>query len=181
MRGILLFLMCALAGAPAVAAEVEFKTNKGTMVFFIDEENAPQTAENFLSYVRQGFFNGLIFHRVIPGFVIQGGGFEPGMKQRQTNPPIPNEADNGLKNLKHTLSMARTQDPHSATSQFFINLRDNPNLDRNAGSAGYAVFGKVVKGGDEVIGAILQVPTGNVGPFQNVPREDIVVEQARIL
>lgn len=165
---------------PVHAAEVEMQTNKGNLRIFIDEKNAPVTAKNFLNYVREGFYDGLIFHRVIPNFVIQGGGFASGMQKRPTKASIINEASNGLKNLKYTLSMARTPDPDSATSQFFINLQDNTNLDPSASSPGYAVFGKVVEG-MEVVDAIAQVKTGQVGPFRDVPAEDIVITQAVVI
>ena len=182
MKTISTLLLCFAIGigGNACAAEVEFLTNKGKILIYVDEENAPITAENFLAYVKEGFFDGLIFHRVIPGFVIQGGGFEPGLKQRPTKAPIVNEAGNGLKNKKYTLSMARTNDPNSATSQFFINLRDNHNLDKSASSAGYAVFGKVEEG-QQVVDAIAGADTGNVGQHRNVPKEDIVIERAVIL
>lgn len=166
--------------APALAADVEFQTNKGKMIIRVDEDNAPITAANFLEYVRDGHYDGLIFHRVIPGFVIQGGGFTPDMQQRETRAPIENEAGNGLKNTHYSLSMARTNDPHSATNQFFINLKDNDFLDRNAQSAGYAVFGEVVEG-REVVDAIATVPTGTVGPFQDVPTESVIIIQAVVL
>lgn len=160
-----------------VAAEVEMHTGKGVMLVSVDEDRAPATAANFLQYVRDGFFDGLIFHRVIPGFVVQGGGFEPGMRKRPTRAPIRNEADNGLKNLKYTLSMARTNDPHSATSQFFINLADNGNLDYSAANPGYAVFGEVISG-REVVDAIAAVQTRTVGHFRDVPAPPVVIEKA---
>ena len=163
----------------AVAAEVAMRTNKGEMLIFVDEERAPKTAANFLQYVRDGFFDGLIFHRVIPGFVIQGGGFSPEMRQKETREPVVNEASNGLKNLKYTLSMARTNDPHSATSQFFINLKDNANLDPSATNPGYAVFGEV-REGKETVDAIAAVATGNVGPFGDVPKEPVVILEAKV-
>lgn len=169
-----------MACSPAMAAEVEMKTNLGTMRILVDEEKAPVSAQNFLQYVKDGFYDGLIFHRVIPGFVIQGGGFEPGMNRRETRAPIVNEADNGLKNLQYTLSMARTPDPNSATSQFFINLRDNASLDASAGNPGYAVFGKVTKG-LKVVGKIARAKTGNVLAFKDVPVEDIIIEKAVIV
>jgi cyclophilin family peptidyl-prolyl cis-trans isomerase len=130
------------AANDTTTAWVEMTTNKGVMLIEIDKKNAPLTAANFISYVENGFFDGLIFHRVIPGFVIQGGGFSPEMKQKETAAPIQNEAGNGLKNLRYSLSMARTNDPHSATSQFFINLNDNGNLDRSPSNPGYAVWRK---------------------------------------
>ena len=163
----------------AVAAEVAMRTSKGEMLIFVDEERAPKTAANFLQYVRDGFFDGLIFHRVIPGFVIQGGGFSPEMRQKKTREPVVNEASNGLKNLKYTLSMARTNDPHSATSQFFINLEDNANLDPSGANPGYAVFGEV-REGKETVDAIAAVATGNVGPFGDVPKEPVVILEAKV-
>ena len=128
---------------------------------------------------RDGFFDGLIFHRVIPGFVIQGGGFSPEMRQKETREPVVNEASNGLKNLKYTLSMARTNDPHSATSQFFINLKDNANLDPSAKNPGYAVFGEV-REGKETVDAIAAVATGNVGRLGDVPKEPVVILEAKV-
>lgn len=141
---------------------------------------APNTVNNFLSLVNKGFYNGLIFHRVIKGFMIQGGGFEPGMQQKPTNDPIKNEADNGLKNDKYTIAMARTNDPHSATAQFFINVADNDFLNHTAPTGngwGYAVFGKVVAGQD-VVDQIARVRTGTRGWFGDVPVEDVVIEKA---
>ena len=164
----------------AAAAEVEMRTSKGEMLIFVDEERAPKTAANFLQYVRDGFFDGLIFHRVVPGFVIQGGGFSPDMRKKETRPPIVNEASNGLKNLKYTLSMARTPDPHSATSQFFINLTDNTvHLDPSAKNPGYAVFGEV-REGKETVDAIAAVATGNVGRLGDVPKEPVVILEAKV-
>lgn len=181
IRMLAVALGVALSVLPAAgAAEVKVVTSLGEMRLFIDEKHAPATAANFLEYVEAGFFDGLLFHRVIPGFVIQGGGFEPGMNRRETRPPIALEAGTGLKNLKYTLSMARTQDPNSATSQFFINLNDNVSLDANAGSPGYAVFGKVTQG-REVVDAIAAVATGNAGPFRDVPVEDVVILEATVV
>ena len=156
---------------------VVFETTHGTMKIEVDPEAAPVTAENFLKYVDEGFFNGTIFHRVIPNFVIQGGGFDPPMVQKTTHPPITNEADNGLKNLRATLSMARTQVKDSATSQFFINLVDNDVLDHGARDFGYAVFAKVVEGMD-VVDKIAGVKTGNHGPHGDVPVEPVAIESA---
>ncbi len=159
---------------------VKMTTNFGVIEIELFQDEAPDTTANFMQYVNEGYFDGLIFHRVIPNFVIQGGGFEPGMKQKTTNAPIENEADNGLKNERGTLSMARTSDPHSATSQFFINLKDNDFLDHKAKDTngwGYAVFAKVVSGMD-VVDAISQAPTGNVGMHSDVPVEDVVIEKA---
>lgn len=159
---------------------VVMETTMGTIKIELFPKQAPVTVANFLQYVRDGFYNGLIFHRVIPGFVIQGGGFEPGMKKRPTRPPIANEANNGLKNKRGTLSMARTMVVNSATSQFFINLKDNPSLDHRANSPylfGYAVFGKVTTGMD-VVDKIAAVPTITKGPYRNVPEKDVVIEKA---
>ena len=159
---------------------VKLTTNHGVITLELDAEKAPKTVENFLQYVRDGFFDGTIFHRVIDGFMIQGGGFEPGMKQKPTQAPIPNEANNGLKNKRYTLAMARTNDPHSATAQFFINVADNAFLDHSAPTAqgwGYAVFGHVVDGQD-VVDAIKGVKTGTKGFHQDVPVEDVVILKA---
>ena len=156
---------------------VVFETTHGTMKIEVSSEVAPVTVENFLKYVDEGFFNGTIFHRVIPGFVLQGGGFDAEMDQKKTHPPIANEADNGLKNLRGTLSMARTQVKDSATSQFFINLVDNDVLDHGARDFGYAVFAKVVEGMD-VVDKIAGVKTGNHGPHGDVPVEPVGVESA---
>ena len=162
---------------------VKLQTNQGAIVITLDAEKAPKTVENFLSYVKSGFYDGTIFHRVIDGFMIQGGGFEPGLKQKPTQAPIENEANNGLKNDKYTVAMARTSDPHSATAQFFINVADNDFLNFTAPTPngwGYAVFGKVTEGTD-VVDKIKGVKTGNSGFHQNVPVEDVVIEKAEIL
>jgi peptidyl-prolyl cis-trans isomerase B (cyclophilin B) len=159
---------------------VELHTNKGIIRIELDAEKAPKSAANFLAYVKSGHFDGTVFHRVIDGFMIQGGGFEPGMKQKPTQAPIQNEANNGLKNKRYTLAMARTNDPHSATAQFFINVGDNAFLDHTAPSAqgwGYAVFGHVVEGQD-VVDAIKAVKTGGKGGHQDVPLEDVVILKA---
>ena len=171
--------------APAKAANprVELDTTLGKIVLELDPEKAPKTVENFLSYVKSGFYDGTIFHRVIPGFMIQGGGFTPEMKQKATQPPIPNEADNGLKNKRGTLSMARTSDPGSATSQFFVNVNDNRALDhtaKTAGGWGYAVFAKVVEGMD-VADKIVAVKRGNRGSFGDVPESTIEIKKATLL
>ena len=161
---------------------VRIETNMGTMVLELDSEKAPKTAENFASYVREGFYDGTIFHRVIDGFMIQGGGFDDQMNQKETKEPVENEANNGLKNEKYTVAMARTQDPHSATAQFFINVKDNDFLNHTAPNArgwGYAVFGKIVEG-TEVVDAIKSVKTGNVGYHQDVPIEPVVIIKATI-
>jgi len=162
---------------------VSFETSLGTIEIELDDEKAPATARNFADYARSGFFDGTIFHRVIPGFVVQGGGMLPGMEQKKGNEPIRNEATNGLKNLRGTLSMARTNDPHSATSQFFINLTDNAALDHKAPTGagwGYAVFGTVVSGMD-VVDAMAARPTGNRGMHGDVPKDDIVLIKAVVL
>ncbi|CAM3596958.1 peptidylprolyl isomerase [Paracidovorax anthurii] len=152
----------------------------GVILVELDAEKAPKSAENFLAYVKKGHYDNTIFHRVIPGFMIQGGGFEPGMNQKGTDAPIDNEAQNGLKNDKYTLAMARTSDPHSATAQFFINVADNGFLNHTAPSAqgwGYAVFGKVVQG-TEIVEAIKGVKTGRKGFHDDVPKDDVVIEKA---
>jgi peptidyl-prolyl cis-trans isomerase B (cyclophilin B) len=162
---------------------VKMTTNYGDFVITLDADKAPKTVANFLTYVKEGFYNNTVFHRVIDGFMIQGGGFEPGMKQKQTHAPIENEANNGLKNDKYTLAMARTSDPQSATAQFFINVADNDFLNFTAPTAngwGYAVFGKVTEGTD-VIDKIKGVKTGNSGFHQNVPLQDVVIEKAEVL
>lgn len=162
---------------------VKLHTNQGDMVITLDAAKAPKTVENFLTYVKEGFYNGTVFHRVIDGFMIQGGGFEPGMKQKQTHAPIENEANNGMKNDKYTLAMARTSDPHSATAQFFINVSNNDFLNFTAPTPngwGYAVFGTITEGTD-VVDKIKGVKTGNKGFHQNVPNEDVIIEKAEVL
>jgi peptidyl-prolyl cis-trans isomerase B (cyclophilin B) len=162
---------------------VELHTNHGVFKIELNAEKAPKTVENFLTYVKQGHYDGTVFHRVIDGFMIQGGGFTPGMEQKPTNEPVENEAGNGLKNEKGTLAMARTNDPHSATAQFFINVKDNDFLNFSSPSPqgwGYCVFGKVVEGLD-VIDAIRKVKTGSKGFHQDVPVEDVVIEKAVIV
>ena len=152
----------------------------GVVTLELDQEKAPKSVENFLAYVKKGHYDGTIFHRVIPGFMVQGGGMEPGMKQRDCDAPIQNEANNGLKNANYTVAMARTGDPHSATAQFFINVADNGFLNHTAPSAqgwGYAVFGKVVSGTD-VVDKIKAVKTGRSGFHDDVPKEDVVMEKA---
>ena len=153
-------------------------TNRGDITIELDAENAPKTAENFLQYVRDGFYDGTIFHRVVPGFVIQGGGLTPDLANKKTRAPIANEAKNGLKNGRGYLSMARTSDINSATSQFFVNLVDNAFLDHGPRDYGYAVFGKVTEGMD-VIDKIAKVSTGNKKGHQGVPLEDVVIVSAR--
>ena len=158
---------------------IKLTTNHGAMTLELDAEKAPKTVANFLAYVDSGHFDGTIFHRVIDGFMIQCGGFEPGMKQKPVQKPIENEAKNGLKNLRGTVAMARTSDPHSATAQFFINVADNDFLDngRCQDGWGYCVFGRVTEGLD-VMDKIKNVKTSNSGFHQNVPAEDVVIERA---
>lgn len=151
-------------------------TNQGDITLELDSEKAPDSVANFVQYANDGHYNGTIFHRVIPGFMVQGGGFTPDMKQKETRPPVKNEADNGLKNIKGSVAMARTNAPHSATSQFFINLKDNGFLDYPGQDGwGYCVFGKVTDGLD-VITAIEKVKTGNRNGMGDVPLEDVVIE-----
>ena len=163
---------------------ITITTNKGTIVAELDAEKAPKTVENFLHYVNAGHYNNTIFHRVIDGFMIQGGGFEPGMKEKKDkSPSIQNEADNGLKNDKYTIAMARTMDPHSASAQFFINASDNSFLNHTAKTAqgwGYAVFGKVVSGTD-VVDKIEGVSTTSKAGHQDVPADDVIIEKAEII
>jgi peptidyl-prolyl cis-trans isomerase B (cyclophilin B) len=159
---------------------VVLHTNHGDIKLELDADNAPATVANFLQYVRDGHYDNTVFHRVIDGFMIQGGGMEPGMKQKPTRAPVANEATNGLKNKKYTVAMARTSEPHSATAQFFINVADNDFLDYKSPTAngwGYCVFGKVVSGQD-VVDRIRTVATGNSGFHQNVPKQDVVISKA---
>lgn len=162
---------------------IRFTTNLGSFDLELDAKAAPKTVANFERYVKEGFYNGTLFHRVIDGFMIQGGGFEAGMQHKEGHAPIENEAMNGLKNDKYTIAMARTSDPHSATSQFFINVSDNDFLNHTVPSGqgwGYAVFGRVVKGFD-VIDRIAKVKTDSSRGFQDVPKEDVVIEKAEII
>ena len=160
---------------------VLFTTNHGNFKVELDAEKAPKTVENFLAYVNAGHYSGTIFHRVIDGFMIQGGGFEPGMKQKPTNDPVENEAKNGLKNEPYTLAMARTSAPHSASAQFFINVKNNSFLDYPGQDGwGYCVFGKVVEG-TEVIDKIKGVKTTRSGMIADVPVEDVVIEKAEVV
>ena len=159
------------------------QTNFGDIKLELDYEKAPETAKNFEQYVRDGFYDGLIFHRVISNFMIQGGGFEPGMTPRKTREPIQNEADNGLSNMVGTIAMARTMDPHSATAQFFINVADNDFLNHRSPDMqgwGYCVFGRVTEGLD-VVNKIKAVKTGSSGFHQDVPKEDVVIERAEVI
>jgi peptidyl-prolyl cis-trans isomerase B (cyclophilin B) len=162
---------------------VKFHTNQGAITLELNADKAPVTTENFLGYVTSGHYDNTVFHRVIDNFMIQGGGFEPGMKEKQAREPIKNEADNGLKNTRGTIAMARTSDPHSATAQFFINVVDNAFLDFSSPDSsgwGYCVFGHVIEGFD-VVDKIRKVATGNKGFHQDVPKEDIVIERAEIV
>jgi len=189
IRIVLAFLLVGLCVLPAQAASptkgkmkmVKLHTNHGIITLQLDAEKAPVTVQNFLDYVNSGFFSNTVFHRVIPNFMIQGGGFEPGMKQKSTNAPIKNEAANGLKNEKYSIAMARTGDPHSATAQFFINTKTNDFLDYPGQDGwGYCVFGKVVEG-KEVVDAIGKVKTGSSGFHQDVPKEDVIITKAEVV
>jgi cyclophilin family peptidyl-prolyl cis-trans isomerase len=167
----------AAAKGPADNPRVRMTTSLGVVELELDTKRAPGTVRNFMNYVERGYYNGMIFHRVIPGFMIQGGGFVPGMREKTTGVPVKNEADNGLKNLAGTIAMARTSDPQSAAAQFFINTADNPSLDHRDKTDrgwGYAVFGKVTKGMD-VVKQIESVSTHTVGPFQDVPVKDLMI------
>jgi cyclophilin family peptidyl-prolyl cis-trans isomerase len=176
-------LVCSTALA---GTQVQLNTSVGPITLELADDKAPRTVDNFLTYAREGFYNGTIFHRVIDGFMIQGGGFTASFQQKPTRAPVPNEADNGLKNLRGTIAMARTSDPHSATAQFFINVKDNAALDYKSSTPqgwGYAVFGKVIDG-MEVVDKIRQVPTGAGGPgnrFSDVPTIPVVLESVTIL
>ena len=162
---------------------VKLHTNHGVITLELDEQRAPATVTNFLDYVKSGHFSNTVFHRVINGFMIQGGGFEPGMRQKSARAPITNEADNKLKNANYTIAMARTSEPHSATAQFFINVADNAFLDHTAPTPqgwGYCVFGRVVEGTD-VVDKIKALKTGAKGMHQDVPLQDVIIERAEIL
>jgi len=159
---------------------IKLQTNYGEITIELDADRAPETTANFLNYVKRGFYDNTIFHRVIDGFMIQGGGFAPGMKQKPTDGEIENEANNGLKNVKYSVAMARTNQPHSASAQFFINVADNSFLNHTAPTAqgwGYAVFGKVV-GGQDIVDRIKGVATGDRGHHGDVPKQDVVIEKA---
>ena len=175
-----------IAAGPSAAGDskmtVRMQTNHGTIVLELNAEKAPKTVENFIAYVKDGFYDGTIFHRVIPGFMIQGGGFESGLHQKPTKDQIQNEAENGLKNDLGTIAMARTNDPHSATAQFFINAKDNDFLNHSSPTPqgwGYCVFGKVTEGLD-VMQAIEKVATSNQGGHQDVPVEEVVIEKVTV-
>jgi peptidyl-prolyl cis-trans isomerase B (cyclophilin B) len=162
---------------------IKLETTLGDITIELDSEKAPLTAKNFLEYINSGYYDNTLFHRVIDGFMIQGGGFEPGMKQKQTHAPIQNEAANGLKNEKYTIAMARTSDVHSATAQFFINVADNASLNYTSSTPrgfGYCVFGRVVDGQD-VVDKIRKVKTGSRSGHQDVPQEDVVVRKAYVM
>ncbi len=162
---------------------VQMHTEFGTITLELYPDKAPATVENFLEYAKGGFYNNTVFHRVIDGFMIQGGGFEPGMTQKETRAPVKNEADNGLKNERYTIAMARTPNPHSATAQFFINVADNGFLDYSAPTPqgwGYCVFGKVVEGQD-VVDRIKKVRTGSKGGHQDVPVDDVVITSVDVV
>lgn len=197
--GAVLFATTLLAAGPSAAADnssptegkpsmttdtrVKLQTNHGDIIIELNAEKAPKSSANFVQYVRDGFYDGTVFHRVINNFMIQGGGFEQGMKQKTTREPVENEANNGLKNDRYTIAMARTSDPHSATAQFFINVADNDFLNHTAPTTngwGYAVFGKVVEG-TETVDKIKVVKTGSRGFHQDVPTEDVVIEKATVV
>lgn len=184
--GLVLIASCALSQAAIAGPKVEFKTTMGNFTVELDDVKAPKTTANFLNYVKSGFYNGTIFHRVIDGFMIQGGGFTPDLVQKPTDAPVVSEAQNGLKNNKYTIAMARTSDPDSATSQFFINVNDNAALDYpNAMGNGYTVFGKVVSG-SQTIDAIRKIPTmvapaPRMGRMADVPSKTVTIESATIL
>lgn len=191
VRIALAFLLVGLCVLPAQAASthatkgktkmVKLHTNHGIITLQLDAEKAPLTVQNFIDYVNSGFYSNTVFHRVIPNFMIQGGGFEPGMKQKQTKASIQNEAANGLKNDIYTIAMARTGDPHSASSQFFINTKNNSFLDYPGQDGwGYCVFGKVVEG-QEVVDTIGKVKTGSSGFHQDVPKEDVIIIKAEVV
>lgn len=189
IRIITAILLAALFALPVQAASttqgktkmVKLHTNHGIITIQLDAEKAPISSKNFLDYVNAGFYNNVVFHRVIPNFMIQGGGFEPGMKQKPVNAAIQNEAANGLKNEQYSIAMARTGDPHSATAQFFINTKNNSFLDYPGQDGwGYCVFGKVVEG-KEVVDAINKVKTGSSGFHQDVPKEDVIIIKAEVV
>ncbi|HPM25214.1 MAG TPA: peptidylprolyl isomerase [Phycisphaerae bacterium] len=181
---LLVAVLCLCGGCPlgevvtAGPARVRITTSLGEFLIELYEDEAPLTAQNFLQYVDAGFYDGTIFHRVIPNFVVQGGGYLPGLEEKEVGAPIANESGNGLKNLRGTIAMARTDDPASATSQFFVNLVDNSDLDATATAAGYAVFGRVIEG-MEVVDLIAAVPTETRGDFDDVPVTDVVLLTAR--
>jgi len=169
----------AASPAPFAGPVVALDTSLGKIRIGLDQERSPVSTANFLKYVKAGHYDGTVFHRVIPNFMIQGGGMTPDLKEKPTSPPIRNEARNGVRNLRGSVAMARTNDPNSATAQFFINLKDNPFLDFGMQGAGYAVFGQVLEGMD-VVDKIVAVPTKNSGPYQNVPVTPVVIKTAKV-
>jgi peptidyl-prolyl cis-trans isomerase A (cyclophilin A) len=181
LRGGAAFALCAALALPAAAQTVKLATSMGDVVVELDAAKAPKTVDNFVQYVKAGHYNGTIFHRVIDGFMIQGGGMTPEMKEKPTRAPIPLESRNGLRNTRGTVAMARTMDPNSATAQFFINVADNAFLDQanSRDGNGYAVFGRVVQGMD-VVDKIKAVTTGSKGPHQNVPDQPVIIKQATL-
>jgi len=192
MRNIIFILMLSLSSTFSFAKEntmsdtqskVKFTTSLGEFIVQLNLEKAPVTSENFITYVKEGFYTGTIFHRIIPGFMAQGGGFDTDFNQKEVHASIKNEADNGLKNNKGTLAMARTGDPHSATAQFFVNYKDNSFLDHTASNSqgwGYAVFAEVIEGMD-IVDKMADAKTGNRGGHQDVPKEDIIIEKAEMM
>jgi peptidyl-prolyl cis-trans isomerase A (cyclophilin A) len=186
VASLVLVISCFASQTAFAGPKVEFKTTMGNFVVELDDAKAPKTTANFLNYVKSGFYNGTIFHRVIDGFMIQGGGFTPDLVQKPTDAPVVSEANNGLKNNVYTIAMARTSDPDSATAQFFINVKDNPGLDfPNAMGNGYTVFGKVISG-NQTIDAIRKVPTmvapaPRMGRMADVPSKTVTIESATIL
>ena len=179
MKSLFAAILLTIATLASAAPSVEMQTSLGRMVIELDAGKAPVTVANFLKYAKEGHYDGTIFHRVIDGFMIQGGGYAPSMEEKKTGQPIRNESQNGLKNLRGTIAMARRPDPDSATAQFFINHRDNTGLDFPL-NGGYAVFGKLIQGLD-VLDKIARVPTGNRGMHQNVPVEPVVIVSIKIL
>lgn len=177
LAGLSLAQVLTARAASSASPEVQFETSLGNIRLKLNAARAPITVKNFLTYVKEGHYDGVIFHRVIPGFMIQGGGFDANMKERSTRAPIKNEHDNGLTNRRGTISMARTSDPNSATAQFFINVANNAALDQGDG---YAVFGEVTEGMD-VVDKIVAAPTTSVGPYQNVPRTPIFITKAKVV
>ena len=192
MRKLIIFMMLILTSTLSFATEksmstaqpkVKLTTTLGEIIIQLNTEKAPVSSANFLDYVKAGFYDGTIFHRIIPGFMAQGGGFDTSFAQKATKAPIINEADNGLTNKRGTLAMARTNDPNSATAQFFINYKDNSFLNhtgKNASGWGYAVFGEVIEGLD-VVDAMAKEPTSNRGGHQDVPKKDIIIDKAEVI
>ena len=179
LRALSLAAAALLATPLTWAQTVTFNTSMGNIVVQLDAQKAPKSVDNFVKYVKAGHYDGTVFHRVIETFMIQGGGMKADMSEKATRPPIPLESGNGLSNLRGTLAMARTNDPNSATSQFFINVVDNQRLDKSEGRDGYAVFGKVIEGMD-VVDKIKVVPVANKGPHQNVPVTPVIIKKASV-